>query len=114
MKPWEAAIEKLKVLFRENTSPDCWADNLIKASAGLEDKGDWTLFYSYITNPKEFDPDKVIETLADLDEIPNIPAYESCLEVHEYKNGPMEVRIHVKNPSLYKQNSDSDDEKSFC
>ena len=54
MKPWQAAIEKLKVLFRENTSPDCWADNLIKASSELKDKGDWTLFYSYITNPKEF------------------------------------------------------------
>ena len=113
--PWKVAIDKLTQLFKENTSPDSWADNLIKASKNLKNKRDWTLFYSYITNPREFDPEKEIKTLEDMDTIPDIPDYEPCLEVHEYQNGPREVRIHVKNPSLYAEEKDnsSDDEKCF-
>jgi hypothetical protein len=112
--PWKVAIDKLTQLFKENTSPDCWADNLIKASAHLKDKRDWTLFYSYITNPRDFDPNQEIKTLEDMEILPKIPDYESCLEVHTYNNGPREVRIHVKNPSLYtEEKDDSDDEKCF-
>ena len=72
------------------------------------------MFYSYITNPRDFNPDNNIETLADLKTIPTISEYEDCLEVNTYQNGPMETRIHVKNPSLYKEEAveeQKDDEK---
>ena len=115
--PWKDAIDKLTELFKKNTSPDCWADNLIKASKNLKAPRDWTLFYSYITNPREFDANKIIKTIGEMQELPEIPPYEDCLEVHEFKNGPMETTIHVKNPSLYsnvieEKENDSDDEKN--
>ena len=111
--PWKEAIDKLTELFKKNTSPECWSDNLIKASSHLKDPKDWTLFYSYITNPRDFDPNKKIKTLNDMKTLPPIPKYEDCLEVHEYRNGPREILIHVKNPSLYPEEtkSNSDDEK---
>ena len=106
MRPWEEAIAKLKVLLKKNNTPDCWADNLMRASAGLTEPRDWTLFYSWITNPREFDPDKEIETLAQLETIPQPEPYEEGMEVVYYSNGPLETKIHVRNMRFY------DDEKT--
>ena len=106
---WKEAIEKLKRMFRENRRPEDWADNLMKASSQLKDPEDWKKFYSYITNPKEFDPNKYVKTLGDLEKIPTIPPYEDGMEVKTWTNGPMETKIHVRNTKYY--NTTEDDEK---
>ena len=107
MAPYEIAIERVKRLFRERSDPGFWSDNIIQASRDLETKHDWSRFYSYITNPRTYDPAAQIVTLDDMiDPLPAIPAYEDCFEVKEYKNGPLETIIHVR-----RKDSQEDDEK---
>ena len=108
---WKEAIEKLKKLIKEHRTPEVCADNLLKARSYLRDPEDWKKFYSYITNPKGFDPDKTFETLGDLEKIPDIPPYEDCFEINEYRNGPLETKIHVRNKNFYKKTEDFDDDE---
>ena len=106
MEPWEVAIEKVKKLFAERKDPESWADNLIEASDGLTSKRDCFLFNCYITNPKGFDPNQEMVTLDDIVDLKSIPSYPEGMEVIEYKNGPYETLIHVKNVM-----NQTDDEK---
>ena len=104
MEPWRKSIDKLKQLFKEHNHPEDWSDNIIKASRNLSSKRDWSLFYSYLSNPKEFDPTKQIVTLDDLIKLPEIEPYPSNVKITEYKNG-IETHIHVTIDNY------SDDEK---
>ena len=78
------AIERTKQLFKARDHSQDWGRNILEGSKGLTTQEDWTLYYSYLTNPQQFDPNAVLETVD-----PNyvIEAPPDELEVVTHKNG---------------------------
>lgn len=79
-----AAIKKTERLFKERDSAEDWGRNIIEASREINSMNDWTLFYSYLTNPDHFDPAQKLETLDVNAEIEGPPA---GMKIETYKNG---------------------------
>ena len=63
----ERAINQTKKLFQARDRSEDWGRNIIEGSRGITSEKDWTLYYSYLTNPTRFDPTATLETL-DLNE----------------------------------------------
>jgi len=80
----KAAINKTERLFKKRDRAEDWGRNIIEASRGITSMNDWTLFYSYLTNPDHFDPEQKIETLNVNAVIEGPP---DGMEVLTYKNG---------------------------
>ena len=78
------AIKKTERLFKERDRAEDWGRNIIEASREINSMNDWTLFYSYLTNPSHFDPTQKIKTLDVNAEIEGPPA---GMKVETYKNG---------------------------
>ena len=95
------AIERTKQLFKARDHSEDWGRNILEGSQGLSSQKDWTLYYSYLTNPQKFDPNMVLETVD-----PNyvIEAPPDELEVITHKNG---TDINIE----YKRRVVQDDEK---
>ena len=96
-----AAIEKTERLFKTRDLAEDWGRNIIEASRGITSMDDWTLFYSYLTNPNNFDPEQKIDALDVNTKIEGPPA---GMKVVTYINGT-DVDI------VYKRIRD-DDEKT--
>jgi hypothetical protein len=79
-----AAIKKTEVLFKTRDRAEDWGRNIIEASREINSMDDWTLFYSYLTNPNNFDPTQKIETLDVNAEIEGPP---DGMKIETYKNG---------------------------
>jgi len=103
----QLAIKKVDKLFNDRDGAEWWAENIIEASRHLTDSNDWTLFYSYLSNPSQFDPNAKLEVIDDKMEIEF--EYPPNMKEFFYKNG-VDTIIHVKNMSI---SGDSDDEKTF-
>ena len=86
------AMELTAELFKTRQKPQDWGRNLIEGSIGLKTERDWTLFYSFIFNPGDFDANAEIETI---DPNEQIEGYPPELTVEERRNGT-ETIIHVK------------------
>ena len=109
-EPWEVAIENVQRLMKARHGPEWWSTNIIDASAELKDKKDWALFYSYLANPKTFDPTKIPVTLDDLVEMPTVPDYPPELVETRHQNGTITL-IEVNRVTDVKKSIDVDDEK---
>ena len=103
-EPWEVAIENVQRLMKARCGAEWWSTNIIDASAELEQKKDWALFYSYLANPQIFDPTKIPVTLDDLVEMPTVPDYPPELVETRHQNGTITL-IEVNRVT------DVDDEK---
>ena len=101
----DQALEKLNNLLTERNHPSWWSDNISDASKLLESKRDWTLFYAYLADKDQYDPEKEYITMEDV-KITPIPDLHPDLEEIYYENGT-EILIHVKRKA-----PDTDDEKS--
>ena len=101
----DAAIEKINKLLSERNSPEWWAQNVIDSSRLLETQRDWTLFYSYLVDPKNFDKNrhKEFKTMLDIP-IPEEPKLHPDLVEERFQNGPHDTIIIVRRRS-------DDDEK---
>ena len=97
----EKAIARTQKLFRERDASEDWARNIIEGGAGLSTQRDWLLFYSFLTNPGEFNPDADLVPAEDVVIPPPDPQYK----IMEYKNGD-ETTI------VYKRRKEEDDEKA--
>lgn len=104
-EPWEIAIKNVQRLMKDRTGSDWWSSNIVDASAHLTEKKDWALFYSYLANPKAFNPSIIPVTLDDLCVIPKVPDYPPELVETRHQNGTVTL-IEVNRVS-----PDSDDEK---
>ena len=67
------AMEKTAELFESRSRPEDWGMNIVEGSKGLKTERDWTLYYSYLFNPKTFNKDAVIETINPEFEIEPLP-----------------------------------------
>jgi len=94
------ALEQTRELFRTRDRAEDWGRNILEGSKGLTTEGDWTKYYSYLTNPGAFNPDVDLETLDPNEVIEDIPAE---FEEVTHMNGT-EVLIEYKRRT--------DDEKS--
>ena len=90
----EEAVELHEKLRFDRDDPAYWSQNIIDASQLLVTKRDWTLFYAYLAQGKDFDREKEYVTMEDvkLDERP--PLHPDLEEIY-YKNGT-ETIIHVR------------------
>ena len=79
-----AAIKNTERLFKKRDRAEDWGRNIIEASREINSMNDWTLFYSYLTNPENFDPTQKIETLDVNTKIEGPPA---GMKVETFKNG---------------------------
>ena len=79
----EKAIARTQMLFKERDTSEDWSQNIIEGSAGLSTPRDWLLFYSFLNNPGEFDPDAVLVPAEEAVIPPPDPQYK----VVEYQNG---------------------------
>ena len=98
------AMERTKKLFHERDTAEDWGRNIIEGSAGLKTEHDWTLYYSYLTNPNGFDETVCQSTLNPNEIIPPLP---EGLVAEETRNG---TDIHI----LIKNVKNIDDEKEDC
>ena len=103
----QLAIKRVDELFNDRDGADWWADNIIEASRHLTDPNDHTLFYSYLSNPSQFDPNAKLEVIDDKMVIDF--QYPPNIKEFVYKNG-VETIIHVKNMDI---DYSSDDEKTL-
>ena len=97
----ERAINQTKKLFQARDRSEDWGRNIIEGSRGITSEKDWTLYYSYLTNPTRFDPTATLETL-DLNEKIAPPPPEFDIITH--RNGT-DFDIH------YRRKEEKDDEK---
>ena len=79
-----AAIKNTERLFKTRDRAEDWGRNIIEASRGIKSMDDWTLFYSFLTNPDNFDPAQKIEALDVNTKIEGPPA---GMKVVTYRNG---------------------------
>ena len=86
------ALGQTRELFRTRDKAEDWGRNILEGSKGLTTERDWTLYYSYLTNPNEFNPEADLKTLDPNEVIGDIPAE---LEKVTHKNGT-EVLIEYK------------------
>ena len=87
-----AAIGRTKALFLERTRSEDWSQNVVEGSAGIRTLQDWTKYYSFLSNPEEFDPEVDLPTINGDEVIEGPPP---GLEVVEYRNGT-DFTIHYK------------------
>ena len=80
----KAAINKTERLFKKRDRAEDWGRNIIEASQGITSLNDWTLFYSFLTNPNHFDPTQKTETL-DVNAV--IEGPPAGMKVEIFKNG---------------------------
>ena len=106
-EPWEVAIDNVQRLMKARCGAEWWSTNIIDASAELEQKKDWALFYSYLANPQTFDPTKIPVTLDDLCIMPTVPNYPPELVETRHQNGTVTL-IEVDRAPM-----DFEDEKSI-
>ena len=97
------AIERTKKLFKTRDHSEDWGRNIIDGSKGIHTQEDWTLYYSYLTNPHRFDPTKKLETVDPNYKIEGLP---EGLEEVRHKNGTDIIIEYKRVRSL-----DEDDEK---
>ena len=104
MEPWQKAINTLKGLIKERSGPEWWSANIVDSSCDLVEKRDWALFYSYLSNPAQFNPAITPVTLDDLHVIPtDIEPYPPELKEERFQNcGVTHIRV---------SRVESDDEK---
>ena len=108
------AIDNLTRLFNERAGPEWWGANIIDASKHLKETNDWTLFYSYLSAPKNFNPNAKLRTLQEEQPVPMEWEYPDHMVEERYQNGT-ETIIHVRNTltnDLADMRIDSDDEKN--
>ena len=94
------AIEQTQKLFKTRDRAEDWGRNILEGSKGITTERDWTLYYSYLTNPSEFNPEADLKPLDPNEVIEDIPTE---LEKVTHTNGN-EVFIEYKRAH--------DDEKS--
>ena len=80
----ETAISRTKELFHDRDTAEDWGRNIIEGSEGLETQRDWTLYYSFLNNPTEFDENLELSVLNPNEVIPPLRD-DLCTEV--VKNG---------------------------
>ena len=100
----DKAIEKLNNLMTDRNHPSWWSENISDASKLLECKRDWTLFYAYLAQGKDFDREREYVTMEDVILDPR-PELHPDLEEIYYHNGE-ETTIHVR-----RKQDEVDDEK---
>ena len=109
---WEIAIENVQRLMKARRGPEWWSTNIIDASLELEQKKDWALFYSYLANPKTFDPTKIPVTLDDLIVMPTVPDYPPELVETRHQNGTVTlIEVNHVPMDIEEKSMDVDDEK---
>ena len=101
----EEAVALHETLRFDRDDPSHWSQNIIDASELLVTKRDWTLFYAYLAEGKDFDREKQYVTMEDV-KLQERPELHQDLEEIYYKNGT-ETTIHVRR----KRTLDDDDEK---
>ena len=80
----KTALALTRKLFRERDHADDWGRNIIEGSSGIETMEDWTKYYSFLSNPEDFDPEAV---LAPMEEGTVLPPHPKEFDVIETKNG---------------------------
>ena len=108
-KDLQLAIKKLNRLFNDRSSAEWWAQNIIDGTAHLTDPKDWTQIYSYMANPKIFDPNATVPAMSEEDVVATqkMLGAPTGFEEVRYQNGPEETIIHVRKTTQPNQ----DDEK---
>ena len=79
----EKAIARTQRLFKERDTSEDWSQNIIEGAAGLSTQRDWLLFYSFLSNPGEFNPEADLVAAEEVD----IPAPDPRYKIVEYQNG---------------------------
>ena len=99
----DAAVDLHEKLRFERDDPGYWSQNIIDASKLLVTKRDWTLFYAYLAQGKDFDREREYVTMEDVILDPRPELHPDIEEIY-YHNGE-ETTIHVR------RKRDVDDEK---
>ena len=108
---WRTAIKNHKLLMEERTDASFWSDNIIDATKCIVDTEDWKKFYLYLCQSPVFfnrENPEIVQTLGDLEHLPQVPPYGPDQEVEIVENGTDRIII-VKNVS--RESPESDDEK---
>ena len=97
------AMARTQKLFHERDKAEDWGRNIIEGSAGRKTEKDWTLYYSFLTNPVAFNENVCTQTINPTEIIKPLP--EELVST-ETRNGS-ETLIIVKR----RKNAEVDDEK---
>lgn len=98
----EMALARTQRLFKERKASEDWAQNIIEGAAGLSTQRDWMLYYSFLANPGEFNPDAVLVPAEDV----IIPKPDPNYVVKEYQNGSETTIVYTR------KKEDEEDEKT--
>ena len=102
-----SAIDLTEKLFKENTTPEDWSDNIIEGSKNLKTSLEYGNYVNWLTNSTDFKVKHEIEFASCEEKILENHEYPDGYEEKYFKNGNDYV-IHVKNNHFGKT---QDDEK---
>ena len=108
---WRTAIKNHKILIKERNDASFWSDNIIDSTACLVEEDDWKKFYLYLCQSPQFfnhDNPQLVETLGEMENLPEVPAYGANQRVEIVENGPIDRIITV---ITVESETESDDEK---
>ena len=91
----KTALALTRKLFRERDHADDWGRNIIEGSAGLESMSDWTKYYSFLSNPEDFDPEAVLAPMEDDVVIPPPPKEFDVVETRNGNETYIEYKLKV-------------------